>query len=149
MGATFIFAKISKIRIDKLLAILLPPLVLFYGIAKIGCLCAGCCYGIPYNGVGAIVFNNELSSAPINQKLFPLQLIEASYNIAISIFVVFKYKKTEDTYKIIAMTLLLFGIGKFILTFFRGNQDEMLFLGVSITQYISILIAILGLAFIA
>lgn len=92
-----------------------------------------------------MIFNNELSLAPINQKLFPLQLIESIYNIVIFLIILYIFKKTNNTYKIIGNTLILFGIGKFMLTFFRGNKDEIMLLGISITQYISFLIIMLGI----
>lgn len=92
-----------------------------------------------------MIFNNELSLALINQRLFPLQLIESIYNIVIFIIIFYIFKKTNNTYKIIGNTLIAFGIGKFIFTFFRGNKDEIMLLGISITQYISALIIMLGI----
>lgn len=92
-----------------------------------------------------MIFNNELSLALINQRLFPLQLIESIYNIVIFIIIFYIFKKTNNTYKIIGNTLIAFGIGKFIFIFFRGNKDEIMLLGISITQYISALIIMLGI----
>lgn len=125
--SVFIFSKIANIKPEKLFAIFLPSLIIFYGIAKIGCFCAGCCYSIQ-----------------INQRTFPIQLIESIYNIVSFLIIAYSYKKTNNDYKIIGNTLVLFGVEKFIFEFFRGNKDELMFYQISISQYFSIIIIILG-----
>ena len=68
----FIYSKQFKISIKSLLLTILPVVPLVHGIGRIGCLCAGCCYGMEYNGFGAIVFNTSLF-APNGIPLFPMQ----------------------------------------------------------------------------
>ena len=53
--------------------IFLLPMIHAFG--RVGCFLAGCCYGIPYEGFGAVVYP-ENSFAVSGVKLFPIQLGE-------------------------------------------------------------------------
>ena len=55
--------------------IFLVPLL--HAIWKLGCFMGGCCFGIPYSGIGAVIFPdgaNVLAGVPV----FPVQLLEAA-----------------------------------------------------------------------
>ena len=54
--------------------IFLIPMIHAFG--RVGCFMAGCCYGMPYEGMGAVVYP-EHSIAPSGVKLFPVQIVEA------------------------------------------------------------------------
>ena len=58
-----------------------------------GCAAAGCCYGIPYDGIGAVVYTESLI-APEHVSLFPVQALEAVLNLmlAAALFL-YVYKK--------------------------------------------------------
>ncbi len=125
-----LFCKIEKVRIDKFLSIILPSMILFYGIAKVGCFCAGCCYGIRLN----------------QNTLLPIQLIESIYNIIIYIYLTFMYKRCSECYKILGYTCILFGIGKFVFTFFRGDfKTNTEFFSLALSQFILLIIIIIGI----
>ena len=49
----FIYSKQFKISFKSLCLILVPVIPLVHSIGRIGCLCAGCCYGMEYHGFGA------------------------------------------------------------------------------------------------
>ena len=77
LGAVFgefisvvIFSLLTKIELKKTIALSILPLPLTYSISKIGCFMAGCCYGIPYNGILSVYNNKE------ELLLFPVQLAE-------------------------------------------------------------------------
>ena len=44
---------------------------------RVGCFCAGCCYGIPYDGPLAVHYTHPVSDAPCGPGIFPVQLLEA------------------------------------------------------------------------
>ncbi len=104
----------NRIIQDKKLKIYsIISLPLTYGIAKIGCFLAGCCYGIPYKGIISVTYANGL-----NKPVFPIQIIESIIFLLIFIIV----NKKKDNKNIINITILTCAIAKFILDFFRYDH---------------------------
>ena len=101
----FIYSKQFKISFKELLLILLPVVPLIHSIGRIGCLCAGCCYGMEYHGFGAITFHDSLL-APNDVPLFPMQVVEAICNFIIFIVLLVTYKKFLGTYKTVGLYLV-------------------------------------------
>ena len=140
----FIYAKQFKIPFKTLMLILIPVVPLIHAIGRIGCLFAGCCYGMEYNGFGAITFHNSLF-APNNVPLFPTQIIESICNIGIFAILLVTYKKYLVTYKTIGLYFILYAIVRFILEFFRGDLIRGIYFSLSTSQWISILLVVFGI----
>ena len=139
----YIYAKQFKISFKSILLTLLPVVPLIHAIGRIGCLCAGCCYGMEYDGFGSIVFHNSLL-APNNVPLFPMQIVESICNLIIFAIIFVTYKKFIGTYKSIALYLILYGIVRFVLEFFRGDLIRGIYFSLSTSQWISIILFIIG-----
>lgn len=115
-------------------AVFLIPFAQAFG--RIGCFCAGCCYGIPWEGAFSVVFP-EGSSAPAGIPLFPVQVLEAVFLFAISAILFLIRKKTTAEVSL-AVWFLLYGVLRFVLEFFRGD-DVRGYLGpLSASQWISL-----------
>ena len=141
----FIYSKQFKISFKELLLILLPVVPLIHSIGRIGCLCAGCCYGMEYHGFGAITFHDSLL-APNDVPLFPMQIVEAICNFIIFIVLLVTYKKFLGTYKTVGLYLVLYSIVRFTLEFFRGDLIRGIYFSLSTSQWISIVLFIIGIA---
>lgn len=141
----FIYSKQFKISFKELLLILLPVVPLIHSIGRIGCLCAGCCYGMEYHGFGAIAFHDSLL-APNDVPLFPMQVVEAICNFIIFIVLLVTYKKFLGTYKTVGLYLVLYSIVRFTLEFFRGDLIRGIYFSLSTSQWISIVLFIIGIA---
>ena len=141
----FIYSKQFKISFKSLLLTLLPVVPLIHAIGRIGCLCAGCCYGMEYNGFGAITFHNS-PLAPNGVPLFPMQIIEAICNLIIFIILLVTYKRYLGTYKTLGLYLILYSIVRFILEFFRGDLIRGIYFSLSTSQWISIILFIVGIS---
>lgn len=133
-----IFAKLYKKNFKELINNILPAIPLMYGISKIGCFLAGCCYGIKYNGPLSITYKYSLS-APKNISLFPIQIIET-----ITFMLIFLYisKKKKENKNIIGISLFLCGLTKFLLDYLRMSHAGKI---LSINQIVSIPFVITGL----
>lgn len=83
IAAAYLGGKIHKLQTSVYLKAVIPCLPLAHGFGRIGCHLAGCCYGIPYNGFGHIVYHAP-SFAPVEVPLFPVQLFEAGLNFILS-----------------------------------------------------------------
>lgn len=117
-------------------SIFLIPLI--HGFGRIGCFLAGCCYGKPYHGPGAVVFP-EGSYAPAGIELFPVQLMEAEMLFLIFFLLLWleirkSWKYTIETY------FVLYGITRFILEFFRYDTIRGVYAGLATSQWISLLV---------
>ena len=144
----FIYSKQFKISFKSLCLILVPVIPLVHSIGRIGCLCAGCCYGMEYHGFGAITFHNSLL-APNDIPLFPMQIVESICLLIIFVILLLTYKRLLGTYKTIGLYCILYGIVRFVLEFFRGDLIRGIFFGLSTSQWISIAIIIIGIVILA
>jgi len=139
-----VYVKIFNVSFKKLSMILIPTVPVFHAIGRIGCLCAGCCYGMPYDGFGSIIFKNT-PYAPIGIPLFPMQIVESTCNLIIFIIVLLTYKRYNGTYKTIALYAVLYSIVRFSLEFYRGDVSRGILWGLSTSQWISIALFIVGI----
>ena len=140
----FIYAKQFKISFKSLLLTLIPVVPLIHSIGRIGCLCAGCCYGMPYDGFGAIIFDHS-PIAPNGVPLFPMQIVEAICNFVVFIILLLTYKRFLGTYKTVGLYLILYSIVRFTLEFFRGDLIRGIYFSLSTSQWISIALFIIGI----
>jgi prolipoprotein diacylglyceryltransferase len=125
--ATIIFELILPTN-KKLIKYSIISLPLTYGIAKIGCFIAGCCYGIPYNGLFNVVYKDGL-----NIPLFPIQITETI--VFIIIFII--CNKLRNNKNIIYITSCISIIAKFLLDFLRYEHINKI---ISSNQIFSIII---------
>jgi len=64
-----------------------PAMALGLAIVRLGCLAAGCDYGLPSNSFPAVVFRNPVAHAltgvPLGTRLHPTQLYESALGLAL------------------------------------------------------------------
>lgn len=119
----------------------LIPLIHAFG--RIGCFCAGCCYGIPYDGPFAVYYKNPVSTAPVGIGLFPVQLLESFllFVLAAVLFVLFKKGK-----KFICFVYIFsYSIIRFIIEFFRFDSERGQIGILSVSQFISVIFFVCGI----
>lgn len=123
-----------------------PCVLIAHAFGRIGCFCAGCCYGQEISGFPGIVFpaGSEPASA-LNGgeavKVIPTQLIEAIFLFAL--FALCFHKKFTDKSAIIY--LFGYGIFRFVIEFFRADpRGAFLFGALSPSQVICIGMLIIG-----
>lgn len=97
------------------------PLVQAFG--RIGCFVAGCCYGTLCNQPWAVTYTHHDVFAPLYVPLHPTQLYSALLFFLIFIFLycIAKSKKLE-TGELTFLYLLLAGLERFLLDFWRGDR---------------------------
>ena len=104
----------------------------FFG--RIGCFLAGCCYGKITESFWGMNFPNG--------HRHPTQLYEAV--LLLGIFLAcFKFKKQT-----IFIYPIAYGIGRFLIEFFRGDDRGKLLVGISPSQFWSILMVVAGVVLI-
>lgn len=108
-----------------------------HAFGRIGCFMAGCCYGIPYNGFGHVIFPSN-SFAPPGIPLFPVQLLEALCLFILSL--VIWYLGTYFHYSAIIIYLLVYSTLRFFIEFLRYDAKRGHIGIFSTSQWISLLI---------
>ena len=83
--------------------------------------------------------------APNGVALFPMQIVEAICNFMIFLVLLVTYKKFIGTYKTIGLYLILYSIVRFTLEFFRGDLIRGIYFSLSTSQWISIVLLIIGI----
>ena len=109
---------------------------LMYGLAKSGCLFAGCCHGKEYEGPLAIIYHGA-------ESYFPVQLIDMAVFILvhiISLILLFKLKnKITALYLMMAILIPV----RFVLEYLRYYHDGSIIASGQITVLIAGVIAVI------
>ena len=124
------------------------PLIPFiHGVGRIGCFCAGCCYGIEYHGWGSVQFpHNDVIPGLDAVPRFPVQLLEAGLNFILCI-ILWRLSKNEKMKngKTMGIYLIYYSIARFGLEMLRGDKIRGGISLFSTSQLISILLLPVGI----
>jgi len=114
------------------------PLFHFFG--RIGCFLGGCCYGIECK-IGFIYTKDPIIEAN-GVRRFPVQLLEASFNILLFLFLnyLFWNKKAKAKANLLIFYLIAYSIARFFLEFLRGDTERGIWGPFSTSQIISLCI---------
>lgn len=150
IGAFFgavVYSKKFNIPISNFIFPLLLAIPLIHGFGRIGCFMTGCCYGIPTDSTLGVTFTDSLI-APNNISLIPIQIIEAvGLFLIFLILLIMAIKKNKNPLLLTAIYCLSYSLLRFIIEFFRGDTYRG-FLGIlSYSQYLSILLFLIGIHF--
>lgn len=105
-------------------AVCIPCIPIAHAFGRFGCSAVGCCYGMPYEGPGHIVYTHSLF-APNNQPLFPVQAVEAVGELGIAAFLLLyidtrKGRKNDSLW----LYFTLYAILRFVLEYARYDFQE-------------------------
>lgn len=133
----FIKKGLIEARIYNILSFVIP---FFHSISRVGCYYAGCCYGVhskilielPY-------FVNGFFS---DSYRVPVQLFEAVFELLTAIVLFVLFKKMTSPKNLLNFYLGTYAVFRFMIEFIRGDTVRGIILGLSFSQYVSILIVI-------
>jgi phosphatidylglycerol:prolipoprotein diacylglycerol transferase len=124
-----------------------PGLAVGHAIGRIGCLCAGCCWGIATHVPWAITFRNpqawQLTGVPLGIPLHPTQIYESLAEAIIFVILVWRIRRPHAEGMIFGLYLILYSVSRFVIEFYRFHEQP-LELGLSLTQWMSIALLLLG-----
>lgn len=142
--AVYIYARKFKLHFFNLIEIMVPVVPLIHSIGRLGCFCAGCCYGRPMAPPFGVHFHPD-SVAPQEIYLFPIQLLESSLNFILFIFIFIYSRKERRSGQILGLYFIGYSIVRFMLEYFRYDVVRGILWGLSVSQWISILLFPVGL----
>lgn len=135
---------IKKERVWDYAAIIVPTIPLAHALGRVGCFLAGCCYGRCVETPISVIYENPIGGAPVGVPVFPIQLVEAACNILVFAILMLYVGKKLKRGSVLFLYMILYGIERFVLEYFRYDEIRGIFLGLSTSQWISIAMVIIG-----
>ena len=115
-----------------------PAVAIGHAFGRIGCFFGGCCYGLPTEGFGVIYDSDSLAAARYYDgvSVFPIQLVESLFLFGLFFFLLF-FKKKQFRMEAYCLG---YGVARFIIEFFRGDNRGAFLPFLSPSQFLSILL---------
>jgi phosphatidylglycerol---prolipoprotein diacylglyceryl transferase len=123
-----------------------PAIALGQAIGRIGCFMAGDDYGRPTQVPWAVTFTDpdaaRLGGAPLGVPLHPVQLYESIVCLVMFAFLIWLARRKRFDGEIILAYTLLYAAARFVLEFFRGDDDRGFVFGglLSTSQFIGLIL---------
>jgi phosphatidylglycerol---prolipoprotein diacylglyceryl transferase len=129
-----------------------PGIALGHVVGRLGCLFAGCCFGKATDVPWAITFTDPFANAnvgtPLNVPLHPTQLYEAgAEGLILLLLLATESRGRRFPGRTFWLYMLLYGISRYIIEFFRGDVGRgTVFTVFSTSQFISVILVPLSIA---
>ncbi len=127
------YFKKQKLNTFKMLDVMAITTCLVHMFGRLGCFMAGCCYGKPTTSFLGIIFTDPACQAPLNEALFPSQLMEAGYIFLLMLFLLVIRNKRKFYGQLFLLYLMFYAVGRIVLEYFRGDEVR----GFIIEDYLS------------
>ena len=139
VAAAWIAARRYKADVNRAMAVMVPGLCLAHACGRIGCHLVGCCYGVATEGALCVIYTHS-AFAPNGTPLLPVQLMEACFELVLFVFFTWYSVRTDHKERVLRLYLALYAVFRFVLEFFRGDDVRGILGGLSVSQWISIVI---------
>jgi phosphatidylglycerol:prolipoprotein diacylglycerol transferase len=148
-----LYTYFQKMPVIPVLDTFVFGLPLGHAIGRLGCFAAGCCYGKPTTAPWGVQFTNplaeKLAGTPLGIRLHPTQLYDAAAEFLNFIILVWIGQRQRFTGQILGAYLILYGMERGIIEFFRGDPGRTLMFNdsVSLMQIVSVGLILTGVFF--
>lgn len=129
-GIRIYATKTKKYQLTELYNLVTPAIPLFHGFGRVGCFMSGCCYGRELE-------NGWNLGSYIQVTRIPTQLIEAAFEFMLFVVLLFAEKRAKNLLRIY---LVIYGIFRFFIEFYRGDSIRGIYGGLSTAQWISVIV---------
>jgi phosphatidylglycerol:prolipoprotein diacylglycerol transferase len=130
--------------------VLAPSLALGQAIGRIGCLLGGCCWGRECHLPWAITYTDPVAAAnlgtPLHVPLHPFPIYAALFNFSLFLVLSWMFDQRYAAGRVFASYLVLYGAGRFLLEFVRGDEQRGLYFdgALSTSQLIGVALIAIG-----
>ncbi len=137
------YARRHRVPALRLADALAPALFLGQAFGRIGCFLVGDDYGRPWDGPWAVRFprveGGLIPDKLVDVPLHPAQLYLSLMNVVIFLVAARAFRRRRFDGEILALVMLLYGVGRFLVEFTRGDDAARGFLGeLSTAQWLSL-----------
>jgi len=143
VGLALLLIRFWRLSLYKVLDASVLGLCFGFGMGRLGCFSAGCCYGRMTDLPWGVVFSDPNSLAPQGVKLHPTQLYESLFFWAC--FAFFTRRRPQGNGLSFWGLMLSYSLFRFFNEFLRGDPRAF-FLGLSHNQWVMIGLFILSLS---
>ncbi|MFQ5511293.1 MAG: prolipoprotein diacylglyceryl transferase [Candidatus Krumholzibacteriia bacterium] len=153
--AAYVYAAKKNVGFFLVADILSPALALGIMLTRVGCYLSGCCFGSPTDRAWGVVFPSESAAGAYARgladrvgeivHLHPTQLYASFFGLVTFAVLMLAEKRLVKRGATFGMLLVLYGVFRFTLDFFRYYEDNMrMFLDLTLNQWISVGLFALG-----
>ncbi len=135
------YCRVFKLNMADYFDAAIPSLPLAHAFGRLGCFCAGCCYGRESEHFG-IIFKNAVTGVSLTEKVIPTQLIEAVFNVLLCIALLLYAGKERRRGSHTGLYMICYGVFRFIIEYLRDDEIRGGFLWFSTSQWISLILII-------
>ncbi len=135
------YCRVFRLNIVDYFDAAIPSIPLAHAFGRIGCFCAGCCYGKESEEFG-IVFTNALTGVSSTDKVIPTQLIEAGFNLILCLVLILSAKRVLKRGTLTGLYMVCYGVFRFFNEYLRDDEIRGAFLWFSTSQWISLVLII-------
>jgi len=144
-----IYIHIKKMSFWKVVDSVAPSLALGLFFGRIGCFLNGCCYGKTCDLPWGVIFptNSPAGYEMGHVAIHPTQLYSSAYGLIIFIILMMLDKKEHLDGFLFSIFLILYGVSRFTVDFFRFYESQMFLIdGIGFNQILSLLLVVAGIA---
>jgi phosphatidylglycerol:prolipoprotein diacylglycerol transferase len=126
---------------------LAPAVLIGQAIGRLGCFCAGCCYGKLAEVPWAVTFRDSYASrtvgTPLDLPLHPTQLYESLATLVIFFVLVRMTPRKRFDGQITLAYIFFYALARFVIEYYRGDAVRGTVMGLfSTSQFIALLMAL-------
>lgn len=149
LPTVILYAKKKALPLWQTADIWAPSIAIGHAIGRLGCFCAGCCYGKPAEGLPwAVTFTDPESLAIIGTPLHPTQLYESAAELLNFLILITLRRHQSFNGRLFWMYILNYSIIRSVVEMFRGDQVRGFLLpGFSYSQAISVAMFVTAVVF--
>lgn len=149
LPTVILYAKKKALPLWQTADIWAPSIAIGHAIGRLGCFCAGCCYGKPAEGLPwAVTFTDPESLAIIGMPLHPTQLYESAAELLNFLILITLRRHQSFNGQLFWMYILNYSIIRSVVEMFRGDQVRGFLLpGFSYSQAISVAMFVTAVVF--
>jgi phosphatidylglycerol:prolipoprotein diacylglycerol transferase len=150
VGSALFFRRHPQLPFWRVADLCAPSIALGQAIGRIGCFMAGDDYGRPSSVPWAVAFTDpdaaRIGGAPLGVPLHPVQLYESAVCLILFGVLVWLGRRRHRDGQLIAAYTLMYAVARFVLEFFRGDEDRGFVLGgaLSTSQFIAVIMVVVA-----
>ena len=135
---SYIYLKRNNLNMGRYFSLAIMAIPLFHFFGRVGCFLSGCCYGVEWQH--GITYHHALVDSANGVPRFPVQLVEAVFNLVLFFVLLHIYNKSKHKAKTVYLYFIAYPVCRFILEFLRGDEYRGFLFGLSTSQKISIIL---------
>jgi phosphatidylglycerol:prolipoprotein diacylglycerol transferase len=143
--AGFLFVRINKLPVRKLMDAVAPAIVLGEGFTRIGCFLNGCCFGAPTSCPTGITFPPDSPAGATfpGQHIHPTQLYSSAAGFILFFFALWLERRNLKPGVLSGIVLIVYSLFRFGIDFVRYYENASNLWG---NQVVSLVLTAVGIA---